>query len=256
MSSEACQIVQPAQKVKGGPPDLRTDFIKKVYALMSVMTLITFGLASPFVFHPTATLAWFKDHLWVLVLCGVLFLAQYIFHVAMMMEQCCGGSQLVKQYLTMFRTVPWNYAYCFSYSAIMGVLVGFVCLAYKAQSVCFVFVICAVIFVALTVYAVYTKSDFTGMGAYVLVALVGLMMMSIIGMFFPSPLMHRIIGGIGAIIFGFIIVYDTQLIFGHASSSEPQFEYTIDMYAFAAFQLYLDFIQFFLYMLRLLGEKK
>merc|ERR1719265_2761272 len=105
------------------------------------MTLITFVLASPFVLRRTVFLTWFKDHLWVLVLCGVLFLAQYIFHVAMMMEQCCGGSSLMKQYLLMFRTVPWNYVYCFSYSAIMGVLVGCICLGYKAQSVCFVFVI-------------------------------------------------------------------------------------------------------------------
>merc|ERR1719265_107311 len=111
--------------------------------------------------------------------------------------------------------------------------------------------------VGLTVYAVTTQNDLTDMGGYIVVAIIGLIGMSFIGFFFPiGSLMHRIIGGIGAIIFGFIIVYDTQLIFGSVSSEERQFEFTLDMYAFAAFHLYLDFINFFLYMLRLLGERR
>lgn len=256
-SDESFAILQQAKPVRGAPPDLRTDFIKKVYALMVVMTLITFGLASPFVFYPAATQAWCLKHFWLVALCIVLLLAQHIFHFCMMAEQCCGGSSLLRKYITMFRTVPWNYLYCCGYSVLMGVVVGFVCMAYQATSVCFVFILCSGIFVALTAYAVYTKSDFTGNGAYILVALVGLALMSILGIFFPhGHLIHRIIGGIGAIIFGWIIVYDTQLIFGHASSSERQFEYGLDMYAFASFQLYCDFINFFLYMLRFLGDKR
>ena len=53
----------------------------------------------------------------------------------------------------------------------------------------------------------------------------------IIGFFFPiGSVFHRVIGGIGAIIFGFIIVYDTQLIFGTASTEDRHFEFTLDMY--------------------------
>merc|ERR1712187_582554 len=132
---------------------------------------------------------------------------------------------------------------------------------YEAQSVCFVFALTAIMCVALTVFAVTTKSDFTGCGAYVFVALIGLMLFGLLASplaaFLPEgkPFLIRFGGAIGATLFGFIIVYDTQLIFGSVGGGDRKAEYTIDMYAFAAFELYLDFINFFLYMLQFLGSR-
>lgn len=164
----------------------------------------------------------------------------------------------MKGYLKMFVTVPWNYLYLMTYATFMGGVLGMICLQYKAASVCLVFATCAIVIIALTFYAIYTKSDFTGMGGYILVLLVGLMLTGIITLFIPiGPVVNRIIGGVGSIVFGFIIVYDTQLIFGsQCSSGARKYEYTIDMYAFAAFELYLDFVNFFLYMLRFMGERR
>merc|ERR1719379_3405149 len=133
-----------------------------------------------------------------------------------------------------------------------------ICLQYEATSVCLVFGICVAVICALTAYAVFTKSDFTGCGPWVLVLLVGLMFTGMIAIFVPmGPLYHRVAAGIGSIIFGWIIVYDTQLIFGSAAASDSRkYEYTIDMYAFAAFELYLDFVNFFIYMLQFLGQRR
>merc|ERR1712217_651264 len=106
-----------------------------------------------------------------------------------------------------------------------------------------------------------TQADFTGCGAYVLVMLVGLLLILLVSVFLPnSTLVQKLIAGCGATIFGFIIVYDTQQIFGSSSKifggGQRAVEYTVDMYAFAAWNLYLDFINFFLYMLQFFGDRK
>lgn len=254
---ESLSIVQPATPVKGALAEVRTDFIKKVYGIVICMCLVTFGLASPFVFNREAAKAFIIKHWYIVLVCMVLLLVQHIFHLCMTVQMCCSANPtLFIAYMKMFKTVPQNYIYLFVYATVLGVLVGVITIPYTAPSVCFVFLLCAAIIVALTVYAVKTKSDFTGMGAYIMVALFGLSLTMMIGFFIPiGSMYHRIIGGIGATIFGFIIVYDTQLIFGSASSESRELEYTIDMYAYAAFELYLDFINFFLYMLQALGER-
>eukprot|EP00747_Dinoflagellata_sp_TGD_P185446 gnl/TRDRNA2_/TRDRNA2_42004_c0_seq1.p1 gnl/TRDRNA2_/TRDRNA2_42004_c0~~gnl/TRDRNA2_/TRDRNA2_42004_c0_seq1.p1 ORF type:complete len:270 (+),score=49.21 gnl/TRDRNA2_/TRDRNA2_42004_c0_seq1:25-810(+) len=257
---ELAVLEEPAMKVGEVPPEVRTDFVKKVYGLVIAMLLITFGIASPFVFYSTEARVWVQKYLWVVIVAFVVLLFIHIYHFMMICEMCCGGTKLRRQYLTMFRTVPWNFLYMLVYAIVLGVVMGVICLSYTATSVCFVFLLSAVLIVALTCYAIYTSADFTGFGAYMLVALVGLMMMVFIGFFVPvGSVYHRIIGAIGAIIFGCIIVYDTQLIFGDLRKGEEgeevQLQYTIDMYAYAAMELYLDFINFFLYMLRFLGDR-
>lgn len=253
---ESLSILQKSTKDSSLPKEIRVNFVTKVYGIMFTMLLITFGLASPFVFDTKDTLHWMKAHIWLFWICLAFLLFQQIFHMCMMMEMCMGNGNLFKNYIWMFKTVPWNYLYLLVYASVMGLVIGVITTAYTMESVCMVFVLTAGILAGLTVYAVTTKNDMTDMGGYIVVAILGLLFMSFIGFFFPiGSVFHRIIGGIGAIIFGFIIVYDTQLIFGSISTEERQFEFTLDMYAFAAFHLYLDFINFFLYMLRLLGDR-
>jgi len=255
---EATPILEPGCKPgPHTPPDLRLNFVVKVYGIVFTMLAVTFGITFPFVFHEEATKAWVKEHMWVIVVAFVFLLVQHVLHMCMAMEQCCGGSALSEAYIKMFVTVPWNYLYLMVYAACMGVVVGIICTAYKMASVCMIFCLTAAIIVGLTCYAFYTKADFTDMGAYIFVALLAFMLVSFLGIFFPiGSVFHRIIAGFGAMLFGFIIVYDTQLIFGESSAGgERTLQYTIDMYAFAAFELYLDFINFFLYMLQFLGDR-
>jgi hypothetical protein len=258
---ESTQVLQPSKKVKGAMADIRTDFIRKVYGNVMAMLVITFGIVSPFVFNPRTTRKFMNANPWIGLACMIFLLAQHCFHICMMLESCTGGSSLLRKYLKMFKTAPWNYVYLFTYASVMGVAVGNITLQYRAQSVCLVFALTAIMCAALTVFAVTTKSDFTGCGAYVFVALIGLMLFGLLAYplaaLVPStePFIFRFGGAVGATIFGFIIVYDTQLIFGSVGGGERKAEYTIDMYAFAAFELYLDFINFFLYMLRFMGQR-
>jgi FtsH-binding integral membrane protein len=237
------------------PDEIRVGFIKKTYGLLTYMLVITFAIATPFIFNTRADVtAYMVAHPWIPIVTGVTFLGLYLLNFCVMISMFCSG-ELQQSYLRMFKTFPQNIVFMTVVSSCFGVLMGFICLQYTAQSVLLVFALCACIIAGLTVYAVKTKADFTGMGPYIFVAVLGLMFTGLICSFFVSDTQgfrtfDRIMGGIGSMIFGFIIVYDTQLIFGNSkfTGGERGMQFTIDMYAFAAYHLYLDFINFLIYM--------
>lgn len=252
-------LVEATRDVKDLPADIRLGFIKKVYGLTLYMIVCSAAVSAPFVARPDDTLDWMQQHPYVPIGCSILFLGFYVFNLLMISSAvCCRNTRMLNGYTRMFRTVPANLIFLTTVSLVFGVLVGFALLSYTMQSVVAVFGLCAVLIVVLTAFAVYTKADFTGAGAYVLMALVGLMLTGFLVSLtsYPGSTAHKIYAGIAATIFGFIIVYDTQLIFGSASGSNRKHQYTVDAYAFAAFQLYLDYINFFLYMLQLLGNRR
>lgn len=243
------------------PVDVRLAFVKKVYGILFTMLLVTFGICVPFVFFTGDTLTFLRAHQWIVLAVGVILLAQYLFNMCMMCGAMCGSTGMMQGYIRMMKTVPWNYIYLLVFSSCFGVVVGFLCAQYTVQSVLLVFGLTAVLILALTAFAVRTKADFTGCGAYVMVLILGLLMLLLVAAFFPSSnVWHKVIGAAGAIVFGFIIVYDTQQIFGSAAAAfgggSRQVEYTIDMYALAAWNLYLDFINFFIYLLQLFGARR
>ncbi|CAJ1433239.1 unnamed protein product [Effrenium voratum] len=255
------EVVQLSCKDANLPPEIRLNFVKKVYGILGTMLLITFGITTPFIFATAKTLWFFQQNQWILYIVGGLMTAQLVFDFCMFCQLCCGGSGLIRLYYSMMKTAPWNYLYIMTFSSCFGVMTGFLCACYTAQSVLLVFALTFVLVVALTIYAVRTQADFTGWGAYIMVLFLGFGMAVLVYCFFPSSLVwDKIIAGVGATLFGFIIVYDTQLLFGSASvhfrGGKRHIEYTIDMYAFAAWSLYLDFLHFFLYMLRLLGKRR
>ena len=258
---EHLEVMQLACRDAFLPPEIRLGFVKKVYGILGMMLVLTFGISLPFIFATDVTMKFMRNHVWILYMVAAIVLAQIVFDLAMSCQLCCGGSSLMQTYFRMMKTAPWNYLYLTTFSLCFGVLVGFICARYTAQSVLLVFALTAVMIIALTIYAVRTKADFTGCGAYIMVLFLGLIMLLLVYSFFPGSLIiSKIIAGLGAMLFGFIIVYDTQMIFGSASvnlgGGKRDIEYTLDMYAFAAWNLYLDFLNFFLYMLQLLGERR
>jgi len=255
--SENVSILQRSCRDKNVPANIRLGFVTKVYGIVGYMLLISFGVASPFVFRPDEMKNYvFVQFPWIgYMVCG-LFLAQYMINFLVVIGSCCAPS-ILQIYLRMFKMVPWNFLYLTVTAVTFGFGIGFVCTQYQANSVVFVFILSFFMIVALTAYAVHTNADVTGMGMYIFAALIGFMLLSLLCVFFGGPTFNNLIAGLGCMLFGFLIVYDTQLIFGSASAGgERKHEYTIDMYAFAAFQLYLDIINFFIYMLRVLGNRR
>merc|ERR1712187_469684 len=111
------------------------------------------------------------------------------------------------------------------------------------------------VFFTLTAFAVCTDIDFTGMGAYLMVAVMSLMafgfMMMLFSMITGSPVdgsVRTLYAAAGVVIFSMYIVYDTQLIVG---GSHKKFSFSVDDYVFAALNIYLDIINLFLFLLEL-----
>jgi len=109
------------------------------------------------------------------------------------------------------------------------------------------------IVLALTLFAFQTKWDFTAMGGVLVCVLVGLIIFGFVMIFVPgNKYLQMIYGGAGALIFSLYLVYDTQMMMGgdHKYSISPE------EYVFAALALYLDVINIFLFVLRLVGLAK
>lgn len=225
------------------------------------MLLISFGLAAPFTFRTSEAMDFMNKHPYIIAIVSVVLLIHQVVNIAMCFEACCGGGPCMRTYLKMFVKVPWNYAFLLTYSVCIGVVVGLICAQYEAASVVFVFGISAAMMLGLTLYAVFTKTDFTGCGMYIFAMLMGLLVLGLVGIIFPSHFLYTAYAVCGAVLMSFVIIYDTQLIFGTVSmelgrSNARRIEFTIDMYAFAAYQLYLDFINLFLYLLELFGKRR
>merc|ERR1719220_2796387 len=145
---------------------------------------------------------------------------------------------------------PTNYIMLFAFTATEGFLVGVICSTYTLNSVMYAVIATGLLVGCLTLYAITTKSDFTGMGVYLFAALCVLLIFGLFCWLFPFPFMQKVYCCLGILVFSFYLIYDTQLIMG-----KGELRLGIDDYVFAALTLYLDIIQLFLYILQLLGDR-
>jgi len=229
--------------LKYASTEVRKGFVTKVYGILVMQLILTIAIAVPSSKyaeqwtqeHPTYTLTALTVSLALTV--GILFAMT-----------CCPD---------VTRSYPQNYIMLFTFTVFESILVGFTCASYTPASVLSSLVLTAVIFLGLTMYAWTTKKDFTGMGPYLFAFLFGLFV-AVSGLWFLSfcgvhiPLMNKFFAGCGVVIFTLYIVYDTQLILGELKGHKMQFD--VDDYVFAALTLYLDIINLFLELLRLLGD--
>ena len=144
------------------------------------------------------------------------------------------------------------------YSALNGATLSFVFLIYTQSSIASTFFVCAATFVACSIYGWTTKRDLTSMGGFLMMGLVGIIIASLVNIFIGSSAMHMIISYIGVLVFIGLTAYDTQYL-KNMAISQPA-----DVGASAvrkgailgALKLYLDFINLFLMLLRILGNRE
>ncbi len=142
-----------------------------------------------------------------------------------------------------------------AYAALTGVTFASLGLVYAHDSIARVFLITAGTFGAMSLYGYTTKRDLTGMGSFLMMGLIGLIIASLVNMFFASSAMSFALSVIGVLIFTGLTAYDTQKI------KEMYFEGddagTMGRKAImGALNLYLDFINLFLMLLRLFGSSR
>jgi FtsH-binding integral membrane protein len=141
------------------------------------------------------------------------------------------------------------------FSAVMGLSLAHIFLAYTGTSIARVFFITAGTFAGMSLYGYTTKRDLTAMGSFLFMGLIGIIIASVVNMFLQSSAMHFIISVLGVLIFVGLTAYDTQKIKSMYLESDGS-EVAAKKAIMGAVTLYLDFINLFLMLLRLFGERR
>lgn len=143
-----------------------------------------------------------------------------------------------------------------AYAAINGVSFSFIFLAYTAASIFKTFAIAAGMFGVMAVLGYTTKQDLTSFGKIMMMGLIGIIIASLVNFFLKSSAMEYIISIIGVVVFTGLTAYDVQKLKNIGAGTELDGATGSKLAIMGAFNLYLDFINLFLMLLRLFGDRK
>jgi FtsH-binding integral membrane protein len=140
------------------------------------------------------------------------------------------------------------------YSALTGVTISFMLLVFTGESVATTFLVTAGMFGGLATYGTMTRRSLAGLGQFLFMGLLGVVLASIVGMFWHSDGLQFVVSFIGVIVFTGLAAYDAQRLKTMALTTP---EGQIGSYAIVgALALYLDFINLFLFLLRFTGSRR
>ncbi|MHA1598375.1 MAG: Bax inhibitor-1/YccA family protein [Alphaproteobacteria bacterium] len=142
-----------------------------------------------------------------------------------------------------------------AFAAVMGLSMMSIFLTFTGTSIARVFFISAGTFAGMSLYGYTTKRDLSGMRSFLMMGLIGIIIASIVNMFLQSSAMHFVISVVGVLVFVGLTAYDTQKIkslYMEADGAEVMSKKAI----MGALTLYLDFINLFIMMLRLFGDRR
>lgn len=210
------------------------DFIRSVYAWMFGGLLITAAAAVAVVKTPALQRAIFGTPLVWVVIFAPLALSLFLgFRIMKMSPAAAATTFLV-------------------FSALMGLSLSSIFFAYTATSIFQAFFTAAGMFGAMSIYGTVTKRDLTSWGSFFFMGLIGIIICSVINFWLKSPGLAWAVSFIGVFIFLGLTAYDTQKLKAYATV--PQMRGNLAVYG--ALSLYLDFINLFLMLLRLFGNRR
>jgi len=147
--------------------------------------------------------------------------------------------------------------YFYAFAVLMGLSISWIFLTFTSMSIVQTFVATAAAFAALSLYGYTTKRDLSGMGTFLFMGVIGLIVAMVINIFLQSPALMFAVSAIGVLIFAALTAYDTQSIKNeyvqHASAGDQEW---LDKSAtMGALRLYLDFINMFMFLLSFMGNR-
>ena len=220
--------------------------MNKVYGLMSVAMLLTAGVAWS-VGTSDALLSMFRDPMtlrpnmlgWVVMFAP---LAMVFAFGAMINKLSAAAAQL----------------FFYAFAAMMGLSMAWIFKAFTDTSIASTFLVTSISFASLSIYGYVTKRDLSPMGTFLMMGLVGLIVAMIANMFLQSSGLAFAIPFIGVLIFAGLTAYDTQNIknsyIQHAVSADS--EWLGKSAIMGALNLYLNFINLFMFLLQFLGNRE
>ena len=142
------------------------------------------------------------------------------------------------------------------YATLNGLTLSFIFMAYTSASISSTFLITAGTFGAMSLFGYFTKKDLTKIGNIAFMALIGIIIASVVNFFMQSSLMSLVISYLGVLIFVALTAYDTQKLKRIAMNGFENEESMEKSAILGALTLYLDFINLFLFLLRIFGNRK
>ncbi|MGR3614987.1 MAG: Bax inhibitor-1/YccA family protein [Paracoccaceae bacterium] len=146
----------------------------------------------------------------------------------------------------------------YAFATVMGLSISSIFLVFTGESIVQVFLVTSIAFAGLSLYGYTTKKDLSGLGTFLIMGLIGLIVASIVNLFLASSAMAFAISVIGVLIFAGLTAYDTQKIkttYLQMAQAGDQ-EWLGKAAVMGALSLYLDFINMFMMLLHLLGNRE
>ncbi|MBO29458.1 MAG: hypothetical protein CML61_12020 [Rhodobacteraceae bacterium] len=146
----------------------------------------------------------------------------------------------------------------YTFAAVMGISISSIFLVFTGYSIAQVFLITAIAFAGLSLWGYTTKKDISGWGSFLIMGVIGLIVASIVNIFLASSALMFAISALGVLIFAGLTAYDTQKIkteyLAHAHHGDS--EWLGKAAIMGALSLYLDFINMFMMLLQLFGNRE
>jgi len=207
---------------------IRLGFLRKVYGILTSQLLLTTIVGFAFMMHEGLK-SFVQQNQWMMMVAFVGTLGSLF---ALMVKR---------------QETPTNYILLTIFTLFEAYTVGVIVTMYDQMVVLEAFVLTLGVTVALTVYTMQSTRDFSSWGASLFACLWVLILAGIMQLFFPVEIVSKAIAVGGAILFSLFIVFDTHMMMHKLSPEE---------YMVASINLYLDILNLFIYILRILGERK
>ncbi|NKB27697.1 MAG: BAX inhibitor (BI)-1/YccA family protein [Rhodobacteraceae bacterium] len=214
--------------------------MNKVYGLMSVGLLLTAAVAWGVGTNDAMIAAIFGTPLkWVVMFAPLIMVFAFS---AMINRLSAAGAQL----------------FFYTFAAAMGLSISFIFAVYTGFSIAQTFLVTSIAFAGLSLWGYTTKRDISGWGSFLIMGVIGLIVASIVNIFLGSPAIQFAISILGVLIFAGLTAYDTQKIktdyIAHASAMDS--EWMAKSAIMGALNLYLDFINLFMFLLQFMGNRE
>ncbi len=221
-------------------------YMNKVYSLMAVAMLVTAGAAwgiAGLAMNADGTLTQLGAAIYTSPLKWVIMFAPLLVVFGF-------GAALNRLSVSAATTVFYGFA------ALMGISISWIFMVYTSFSIIQTFLVTAVAFAGLSLYGYTTKRDLSGMGTFLMMGLIGLIVASIVNIFLQSSAMQFAISAIGVLIFAGLTAFDTQNIKNtYLQLANSDRDFLGKAAIMGALQLYLDFLNLFMFLLQFMGNR-
>ncbi|MGP1939238.1 MAG: Bax inhibitor-1/YccA family protein [Arsenophonus sp. ET-DL9-MAG3] len=215
-------------------------YMAQVYGWMTVGLLLT-AFVAWYAINNSNVITYLNTHSWILM---TLIIAEFALVI--------GLSFLLSKLSGMLATAMFML-----YSLLTGLTISLLLVAYTGTSVASTFFITSAMFGALSFYGYTTKRSLSGMGSFLFMLLIGLIIASFVNIWLQNFGLTLVITYLGVLIFSGLTAYDTQKLKDMGSQIDSRDQEDMRKYAiFGALTLYLDFINLFLMMLRIVGDRR